>query len=50
MSEDIYDLKLKSCIFCGKNEKEAVKLVGDEGNYICAECIETSHSLIHDLL
>lgn len=50
MVEDIYKYKMRSCIFCGKTEKEAVKLVGDKGTYICAECIETSHHLIHDLL
>ncbi len=50
MTEDIYKFGTRTCVFCGKTEKEAVKLVGGKGTYICAECIDTSHHLIHDIL
>lgn len=50
MSNEIYKNGMKRCVFCGKTEKEAIKLVGDRGTYICAECIDISHRLIHDLL
>lgn len=50
MSEDIFRYRMRSCIFCGKTEKEAVKLVGDKGTYICAECIDKSHQMIHEML
>jgi len=42
--------KYRSCVFCGKSEKEAVKLIGDKGTYICAECVDKSHFLIHEML
>ncbi|MFC2061886.1 ATP-dependent Clp protease ATP-binding subunit ClpX [Elusimicrobiota bacterium] len=51
MTEDIYKFgKMRKCAFCGKSEQEAVKLVGGKGTYICAECIDTSHDLIHQIL
>ena len=51
MSEDIYKFgRIRKCVFCGKTEKEAIKLVGGKGTYICAECIDTSHKLIHQIL
>ncbi|MBN2406842.1 MAG: ATP-dependent Clp protease ATP-binding subunit ClpX [Elusimicrobia bacterium] len=50
MTEDIYKFgRTRKCVFCGKTEEEAVKLVGGRGTYICAECIDTSHKLIHQV-
>ncbi len=50
MADGIHKYGIKNCIFCGKTEREAVKLVGGKGTYICAECIDTSYHLIHDTL
>jgi len=49
MRDDFSNYKLKSCIFCGKSEREAARMVGDKGTYICRDCIEKSHSLINQI-
>ena len=44
--EDIFKNTIRTCIFCGKSEQDAGRMVGDKGTFICDECIERSHSLI----
>ncbi len=34
------------CSFCGKNQKEVVKLIAGPGVYICNECIELCNEII----
>ncbi len=47
MSDDIFKFDMKKCVFCGKGENEAFKMVGDRGTFICDECIKKSNELIN---
>jgi ATP-dependent Clp protease ATP-binding subunit ClpX len=50
MDSEIFKYARKNCAFCGKTEREARKLIGDGGTYICEECVDNSHHLIHELI
>ncbi len=47
--EDIFKDIIRTCIFCGKSEHDAGRMVGDKGTFICDECIERSHTLIKQM-
>jgi hypothetical protein len=36
------------CSFCGKNQHEVRQLVAGPGNFICNECIDLCHDIMHD--
>ncbi|EEH63505.1 ATP-dependent Clp protease, ATP-binding subunit ClpX [Gleimia coleocanis DSM 15436] len=36
------------CSFCGKHQKQVVKLIGGPGVYICNECVDLCNELIAD--
>lgn len=40
--------KLLSCSFCGKSQKQVVKLIAGPGVYICDECIALCVEIIAD--
>ncbi|MDO5728042.1 MAG: ATP-dependent Clp protease ATP-binding subunit ClpX [Actinomycetaceae bacterium] len=40
--------ELLKCSFCGKSQKQVVKLIGGPGVYICNECIELCNDLIEE--
>jgi ATP-dependent Clp protease ATP-binding subunit ClpX len=44
MSDD----KVFFCSFCGKSSKEVQKLVEGPEVYICDECVDTCHTILHD--
>jgi ATP-dependent protease Clp ATPase subunit len=37
---------LLQCSFCGKNEKEAARLIGCPNVYICGECVGTCNKIL----
>ncbi len=39
---------LLKCSFCGKTQKQVVKLIGGPGVYICNECVELCRDLIEE--
>lgn len=45
MSENTQDLH---CSFCSKHKDEVSRLIAGPGVYICDECIESCHELIHE--
>lgn len=47
MAEDISKQDLE-CSFCSKKRSEVTKLVAGPSVYICNECIELSHKILHD--
>ena len=47
MAEDINKQDLE-CSFCSKKRSEVTKLVAGPSVYICNECIELSHKILHD--
>ncbi len=36
------------CSFCGKEQKEVEKLIAGTSGYICNECIELCHDMLHE--
>ena len=38
------------CSFCGKSQKQVIKLIAGPGVYICDECIELCVEIIEDCL
>lgn len=40
--------ELLKCSFCGKSQKQVVKLIGGPGVYICNECVELCYDLIQE--
>jgi ATP-dependent Clp protease ATP-binding subunit ClpX len=38
---------IKVCVFCERAENEVPKLVGNDGVYICSECVDRAHGLLH---
>ncbi len=40
---------LYKCIFCGKGKSENVRLIGNQGIYICEECIRSSYQLLQKI-
>ncbi|MDT3767457.1 ATP-dependent Clp protease ATP-binding subunit ClpX [Gleimia hominis] len=42
--------ELLKCSFCGKSQKQVLKLIGGPGVYICNECIELCNDLIQEEL
>lgn len=45
--KDNYDIL--QCVFCGKGNKEGVRLIGGQGVYVCDICIQNSHTLLQKL-
>lgn len=41
------DDKQTNCSFCGKSQDEVGKLIAGTSGYICGECIDLCHSLLH---
>src|SRR5699024_12662439 len=41
---------LLKCSFCGKSQKQVVKLIAGPGVYICDECIELCNEIIEEEL
>ena len=37
-----------TCSFCGKHKNDIKTLIAGPGNYICNECIDLCHEIIHD--
>jgi len=42
------DEKLVYCSFCGKPQDEVNRLISGNGVYICDECIDVCHNLMHE--
>lgn len=40
--------ELLKCSFCGKSQKQVIKLIGGPGVYICNECVELCADLIEE--
>lgn len=41
------DNPLNACSFCAKNETEVAKLIAGPSAYICNECVDLSHQIVH---
>jgi len=38
--------ELLSCSFCGKNQKQIIKLIAGQSKHICNECIDRAHTVL----
>lgn len=35
------------CSFCGKSQYDVAKLIAGPGNFICNECVDLCHDIVH---
>jgi len=36
------------CSFCGKAQSDVKKLIGGHAGFICNECVEACHKIVHE--